>query len=149
LGLSVVPGFGLDANSWLMVLAIVLYIWRVTMVSRYEVPVAGQESLARQAIIRLCVVGAVLFLYVPLVTVLIWGGVVLMCSTLVWLNVEFGGLRFRPIEGPVRFEVIRGLQGILVTYIAVCISFKALGIAAFLCACLLVGKRTAKWFYAT
>ncbi len=149
LGLSVLPGFGLESGSWLMVLAIIWYIWRVTMVSRYEVPVDGEESRARRAIIRLRLSGLVLLLYVPLATLPLWGVLMLMCSTLIWLNVDVLRLRLRAIEGPVRFEVIRGLQGILVTYTAVCIAFNALGIAMILCACLLAGKRTAKWFYAT
>ena len=49
LGLSVIPGFGLSNQSWLLVLTIVLYIWCVTLVSRYEVFESGQELKARVA----------------------------------------------------------------------------------------------------
>jgi 4-hydroxybenzoate polyprenyltransferase len=149
LGLSVVPQLGVEHHSWLMVLAIVLYIWSVTLVSRYEVPVQGEEKLAYQAIVRLRLAGIVMLLYLPLAVMPRLVSVIILCSTLMWLNLDFGRLRFRPIEGPVRFEVIRGLQGIIVAYSAVCIAFGALGIAGSLLALLLIGKWTARWFYAT
>lgn len=149
LGLSVVPHLGIDVNSWLMVLAIVLYIWTVTLVSRYEVPVEGQAPHARKAVVRLRMVGVVVFIYLPLSVLPTWASLVILCSTMIWLNFDLGRLRFRTVQGPVRLEVIRGLQGILVTYSAVCCTFGAFGIAAILLSALIAGKWTAKWFYAT
>lgn len=149
LGLSVVPNLGVEQDAWLMVLAIVLYIWSVTLVSRYEVSVQGEAMRARAAIIRLRLVGVVTLLYLPLTEMPLGLSVVVLCSTLIWLNVDLVRLRFRPIEGPVHFEVIRGLQGIIVTYSAVCFAFGAMSIAGGLLVLLVAGKWTAKWFYAT
>ncbi|MGB0646399.1 MAG: UbiA family prenyltransferase [Bradymonadia bacterium] len=147
LGLSVLPSFGLANQSWLMVLTIVLYIWSVTLVSRYEVFEPGQDLKARVAVTRLRLSGFLAFIYFPLSCHAIWWTCLILGMLPLWLNVS--GFRFRQLDGPVKLEVIRGLQGILVVYISLCVVMGGYLFALSLLGLLLLGRQAGRWFYAT
>ena len=86
-------------------------------------------------------------IYFPLSCQPVW----LTCLTLgmlpFWLNMS--RFRFRQRGGPVKLEVIRGLQGILILYTSLCVVMGGYFFALTLLGLLIVGRQAGRWFYAT
>lgn len=153
LGLSILPNFGFESASWLPCLVIILYVSNITWVSRYEVGPRNKRGVLAAKVLRAS--GLLAFGYLPLVQIGDWNWLAVL-MLLVWLNFNpkaqisnVVSWFARPISASLKLEVIRGLGGILVLYASLCLLLNQHAYALFLLICLLLGRRTGRWFYAT
>ena len=153
LGLSILPNFGFEYGSWVPCLVVILYVANITWVSRHEVGPRTQRGVLAARVLR--VSGLLAFGYLSLVQIVGWNWFAVVMLP-VWLNfnpkAQISSVLSwfaRPISGALKMEVIRGLGGILVLYASLCILLNQYAYALFLLCCLVLARRTGRWFYAT